>query len=234
MQTVRFVVNNQPLLVHIRDEADQSIAAEIFSLHEYRRAEGTLRETANTIVDGGAHSGMFTLYARRLNPTVPIIAIEPEKNNLELLKKHLVENNVNDVRVIAGALARDYGKRKLIITENSHNHRLLLPAENSDRKNVVVQGFSLRKIIQLCPNTKIGLLKLDIEGGEYEVFEGATDEDFSRISTIIMEYHEHGGQKHQAIEIRLREQGFGVQTFPSKFNKSMGFLWAVNKRTYAK
>jgi len=29
MQTVRFVVNNQPLSVHIRDEADQSIAAEL-------------------------------------------------------------------------------------------------------------------------------------------------------------------------------------------------------------
>lgn len=234
MQTAQFIVNNQLLTIHIRDEVDQSIAAEIFKLHDYRRAESTIKETLAAIIDGGAHSGMFTMYARRLNPTAPIIAIEPEANNLELLQKHLAENKITGVQVVAGALAREYGKRKLIVTLNSHNHRLLLPAENTDRKSVIVQGYSLKKIIKLCPNEQVGLMKLDIEGGEYEVFEGATDEDFARIKTIIMEYHERDGQKHQAIEIRLREQGFSVQTFPSKFDKSMGFLWAINKRAYAK
>jgi hypothetical protein len=71
---------------------------------------------------------------------------------------------------------------------------------------------------------------MDIEGGEYELFSGLTPDDFSSIGAIIMEYHNQGKNTYQVIEQALREQGFGVQIFPSRFDKTMGFLWAKNKR----
>jgi hypothetical protein len=45
-----------------------------------------------------------------------------------------------------------------------------------------------------------------------------------------MEYHNYSGLNYKSIEIQLRENGFGVQIFPSKFDKKMGFIFAKNKR----
>lgn len=230
MQRVHFSVNNHTIQVLLRDEADQSVAAEIFTLREYRIAEELIKTTGDTIIDGGAHSGLFTLYARALNPLVPIVAVEPEEGNLALLKKHLSDNSVRGVEVISGALAGTYGKKKLVLSEDSHNHRLEMPGDEVNQVTAVVQGYSLSDILKRCPSGMVGLLKLDIEGGEYDVFAGADAGVFSRIQAIIMEYHTIDGHRYGEVEQQLREQGFGVQIFPSRFDKSMGFLWAVNKR----
>lgn len=232
MQKKVYTINGRPLAVYLRDDADESVAAEIFALREYRRAEETIKVAKDAVVDGGAHSGLFTLYARSLNVTVPIISLEPEPQNMKLLRRHLEVNKITGVKTVEGALAKTYGKRKLMISKDSHNHRLL-EFNEKDKKNIIVQGYSLSKIIQLCPSRKISLLKLDVEGGEYEVLEGASEGDLSRIKSIIMEYHDSRFHKHASLEEKLREHGFGVQTFPSKFDKTMGFLWAVNKRFYA-
>ena len=93
---------------------------------------------------------------------------------------------------------------------------------------------------------------MDIEGGEYEVFDGMSDDDFAMVNFIILEYHngyeargkdardlsrangqytsQYMGIRHKDIVEKLRANGFGVQVFPSHFDKTMGFVWANNKR----
>jgi len=78
----------------------------------------------------------------------------------------------------------------------------------------------------------MSLLKMDIEGGEYEVFDSMDSDDFSMVNFVILEYHT-SSYKHASgkqIEEKLRVNGFGAQVFPSKFDKTMGFLYARNKR----
>jgi hypothetical protein len=41
---------------------------------------------------------------------------------------------------------------------------------------------------------------------------------------------QHGFFEQALIEKKLRENGFGVEIFPSQFDKTMGFLWAKNKK----
>ena len=45
---------------------------------------------------------------------------------------------------------------------------------------------------------------------------------------MILEYHK--GNEYKVLAEKLRENGFGVQVFPSHFDKTMGFIWANNKR----
>lgn len=228
MNSATYIVNNRTINVALRDEADQSVANEIFKLREYRIAEAAISAAKLPIVDVGAHAGFFTLYARALNPTAPIIAIEPERANVAALQRNLITNDTAGVDVIEGALAADYGKRKLALSHDSHNHRLLSHFAVGDEL-VTVQAYDWAHLLERCPNG-IALMKLDIEGGEYEVFGGATGDDLARVHAIIMEYHDLGRQTHRELEIGLREHGFGVQLFPSHFDKTMGFLWATNKR----
>jgi hypothetical protein len=93
-----------------------------------------------------------------------------------------------------------------------------------------VQIHSLRDFLDNEKIKIVSLLKMDIEGGEYGVFSACMPADFARIKTVIMEYHNYSGSHYKEIETQLRENGFGVQIFPSKFDKKMGFIFAKNKR----
>jgi len=219
-------LNSKNWLVNLRDEADQSVFNEIFKLREYRSAEEIIIKAADPIVDVGAHAGFFSLYCRALNNKVKIFALEPEKNNFEMLKSHLKENKIVGVKPIFGALASETGERLLLISEDSHNHRLAQPGEEGK----LVPVFSLSDFCDKNHIKKISLLKMDVEGAEFEIFDSLTAVDFSKINSIIMEYHNSHGKNFQTIEARLRENGFGVQIFPSHFDKNMGFLLARNKR----
>lgn len=211
----------------MRDDADKSVAAEIFQVREYRMVEDFISTLALPIFDVGAHAGFFSLYARALNSQVPIIALEPEPQNFKTLENNLKTNNTKAVTAIKGALAKKSGKRELALSADSHNHKL--KTSSKEKKIITIQGFDFAYFKKLAPEG-IGLVKMDIEGGEYEIFPNLNPEDFAHVRAIVMEYHDLPDRNHKEIEQILRENGFGVQTFPSKFDKTMGFFWAVNKR----
>lgn len=240
MQNVTIKLGEYSWQVHLRDEADQSVFNEIFKLKEYRSADDVIKNAKHAIVDVGAHAGFFSMYCRSLNTKVKIYAIEPEPANLKLLKQHLTENKISGVEVIPGALAAQTEKRQLVLSTDSHNHHLVgsssgsLFSDYSDttdddvNKTISVQAFSFADFCKKNKITRISLLKMDIEGGEYEVFDGMSAEDFTMVNYVILEYHR--GSEYKNIEEKLRANGFGVQVFPSRFDKTMGFIWANNKR----
>lgn len=205
----------------LRDEADESVRNEIFKLREYRAADVAIKNAVSPILDVGAHAGFFSLYCRALNPKVKIFAIEPEPKNVAALKKHLKENAVSGVRVAACALAGESGRRELVLSPDSHNHALGGPAKNG------VLCFSLADFCRKYKIKNVSLLKMDIEGGEFEVLDSAAAADLAMVKNVILEYHNNN---FRPLERKLRENGFSVQRFPSKFDNKMGFLFARNKR----
>ena len=160
MQFLSLVFKDSKFSVYIRDDADESVMAEIFKHHEYRAVENIIKETAETIVDVGAHAGFFILYARVLNKKAPILAIEPEKENLSVLNRHIKENKIHKVKIIEGALAEKTGQGNLLISKDNHNHRLVDVAP-PDAAVLPVTTFSLSDILTKIKS--IGLLKMDIE-----------------------------------------------------------------------
>ena len=227
MQTVDLKINSHHWQAHWRDEADQSVFNEIFKFDEYRAAKEAIKNAKDPIVDVGAHAGFFTMYCRALNGRVKIFAIEPEAENLRLLKQHLKENRISGVKVVAGVLAEVSGKRRLLLSADSHNHQLLSEAD-SNENSIPVKSFAFSDFCRQNKIKKVSLLKIDIEGGEYEVFAGMSAPDLSMVNFVILEYH--GSKRREEIADKLRVAGFGVQIFPSHFDKTMGFIWANNKR----
>lgn len=226
MATIKYTINKQEISVELRNDADQSVAAEIFKLREYRIAEKTIASLKLPILDVGAHAGFFSLYARALNSKVEIIALEPEPKNIQAFEDNIKNNKIKNITLVKGALAKKYETRILSVSSDSHNHKL---SQGEVGHTITVQGYDVESLKKIFPNG-VGLMKMDIEGGEYEIFENLRPEEFLQIRAIVMEYHDLPGKKHQALDQILRENGFGVQTFPSKFDKTMGFLWATNKR----
>jgi hypothetical protein len=133
--------------------------------------------------------------------------------------------------VVAGALAAISGQRKLLISSDSINHRLVLADEETmGGQTEEVTVYSLADFCQKFKLKKISLIKIDIEGGEYEVVSNFKKQDWSKIGALVLEYHNQGDSGRDLLEQTLRVNGFSVQNFPSHFDKQLGFLLAVNKR----
>lgn len=237
MNKLDFKFNFQDFSVSLPDEASQSVWAEIFKEREYKAAEQTISQATDPIVDVGAHVGLFVLYVRSLNLSSLVYSLEPEEKNFDLLQKNIKDNKLSKIKPLQIALGGRSESGNLIVTIDSHNHHLenapavrISENEQNLQTNQSVQILSLRDFFVQEKIKIVSLLKMDIEGGEYDVFSACMPADFARIKTVIMEYHNYSGFNYKEIENQFRENGFGVQIFPSKFDKNMGFVFAKNKR----
>lgn len=232
LNKLQYKFNGNNISVFIRDDVDFSVFNEIFKYREYKSCENVLKNSKNgVVVDIGAHAGFFSIYSYCLNKNIKIYAIEPEKNNLEYLSLNKKENKINNIKIIEGAITKSSGYGKLAITDDSINNYVL----SEDGANINFQNiktFSLKDFFSLNKIDRVLLLKLDIEGGEYEIFENISYDTINKVDNIILEYHlkNKGGYDQIFLEKILRNNGFSVQLFPSGFDKTMGFILARNKR----
>lgn len=221
--------NNTKITGYWRDQADESVWTEIFKLREYRQAEEIIKNSKKVILDIGAHAGFFALYCRVLNSETKIICVEPEPQNIKILNEHLQLNKIPNVEVEPSALAEKSGRREMFVSSDSSFHFLLADGEKTDSK-ITVNCLSLRDLCKKYRIDSIDIMKMDIEGGEYELFNGWTEDDWKMISTIIMEYHDFKKNKHNTLREILRKNGFSVEEHPSKFENTLGFYFARNKK----
>jgi len=234
METQNYTLAGRQIALFIRDNVDRSVSAEIYKHREYRRSEKAIIDAEKAIIDAGAHAGFFSIYCRILNSRVRIIALEPEPKNYDLLLKNLALNKIADVDTVPAALSGLSGKAKLLLAEDSHNHALIAGSNNKPGQILSVNAISLGDLVKKYKIKIVDLLKMDIEGGEYDVIENLSSFDFGQIKNIVFEYHNWGGKNYRRLEIILRENGFGVEIFPSKFDKKLGFIFASNKKIRGK
>lgn len=232
---IQYKFNNKNISVYIRDDVDFSVFNEIFKYREYKSCEEVLiNANKGIVVDVGAHIGFFSIYSYCLNTKVKIYAIEPEKNNLDYLSLNKKENKIENIKIIDCAITEKTRDGELVVTDDSINNYVLLSEdfEDSKLKFQKIKIFSLEDFFINNKIDRVLLLKMDIEGGEYKIFESIKYETLSKIDNIILEYHLDNaiGYDQKFLENILRVNGFSVQFFPSGFDKKMGFILARNKR----
>ena len=237
MNKYNYKFNNVGFNYYLRDDVDFSVFTEIFKLLEYKSSVDAIKNAINPIIDIGAHVGFFSIFANCLNNDVKIYSIEPEKNNFELLNKHKEENKVINIKTFKCAIGKETRDGELIIKEDSINHKIKKGEKLKTKKREKEEGifqdvriFSLKDFFDENKIKKVSLIKMDIEGGEYDIIENLDNDDFSKIGAFVLETHDSKTKNRKCLEEILRENGFSVQTFPSKFDKDLGFIFAINKR----
>lgn len=216
--TKKIKYNNQQIIVTIRSDADDSVFNEIFTERDYKDLEDTIKVAKNQIIDIGGHTGMFAIYARTLNPNVPITTYEPSQENFTILKENLKQNHIKNITAKNLAISDKQGQSTLYLSEDSHNHSLLQKTD----KTQTTQTTTLAKIVK----TQTNLVKIDAEGAEFEIIESTPIETLRLIKTIYIEYH----QKDPApLTQKLQNAGFRTQKTPSHYDKTMGFILATQR-----
>lgn len=157
--------------------------------------EATLRKylyPGAVFIDLGANEGYFTVIASGLvGPSGQVIAIEPQFRLQSVIAANLALNNCFNVRLARAVVAGRTEPVELSMTsEINSGASSLFPATKYRLPTEAVQGYTLADFLNRCAVGGCELMKVDIEGAEYDVFMAAGDVLRSGIiRTIAIEFH---------------------------------------------
>lgn len=137
----------------------------------------------DVVADVGANIGYYTLLmARRAKK---VYAIEPDGEIFSILKKNVEENNLKNVVLINAAAGAK--KEKVKYFKNEENYGDGRVVENKNGK--FVGNVSCLRLDEILQNEqKISLIKVDTQGYEPEVMEGAKNIIEKDSPVLFLEY----------------------------------------------
>ena len=166
-----------------------------------------------TVVDLGANMGFFTCQAAAAAPEIRVVSVEPLTPYREILLKNISENRFDRVTVVAGAICGEPGQTiPLTVWYNAAGELKTgqVPPDAARVETINAKGHTLPEVFALGNIGRCDLLKVDIEGAEYGLFEKITPALWLKISRVVMEVHKdetHSGR--EIVEI-LERNGFRV------------------------
>jgi len=143
------------------------------------------------VVDIGANIGYYTLIAAKLVESKgKVYAFEPEPNNYRLLIKNIEVNGYNNVIPIQKGVSNKPGKTKLFISKTVLSS-LSFSEDNVPEKKefVMVETITLEKFFE---DSKVDFIKMDTEGAEGLIIEGAGKVLKKNDLKIAMEFWPYG------------------------------------------
>jgi FkbM family methyltransferase len=182
-----------------------------------------------TVVDIGGGLGDFAVCVAHAHPGCTVHAYEPFPQSYALLRDNLALNGVEDnVRAFpqavlgrAGTVTLDTGTGVPV----RHRTADLAPDESGDPGALAVASVTLDDALRDLP--RCDFLKIDCEGGEYEILFNASAATLAKLRHVALEYHEGVTRYTRADLARFFEQhGFRVRTTPNPAHRHIGFLHA--------
>lgn len=149
----------------------------------YKQYESPLPFPVKTIIDAGANIGLSTLAFHIRFPEARILAIEPDRANLEMLRRNVA--GIHQITIIPGALWSHRTQLSFLEEANaSFASRLSQEGKNT------VEAYGLADLLAQYGIEQVDLLKVDIEGAEKQVFEKGSETWLPKVSALMIELHD--------------------------------------------
>jgi FkbM family methyltransferase len=137
------------------------------------------------IIDGGANIGLASLYFHNLYPSATILAVEPEPSNYQLLKLNVAA--YPQILAIHAALWTRHQKLR-IQNEGANKWEFRVePADSGEH----IHAYTISDLLCIAKSEVIDILKLDIEGAEYELFSKGYEGWIDKVKIIMIELHDY-------------------------------------------
>jgi FkbM family methyltransferase len=219
-----------------RSKMDVWIIKETCIDRDYERGAVPV-EDGWTVVDIGAGAGDFAISVALRGPRSRVFAFEPWRESFDLMRENLALNNLSNVQPFPEAVA---GKRgELVLStptgiEGQHRTSDAAGAPSPSDSGVRVPAVPLSEVLDRSGIAVCDFLKIDCEGGEYDILFHAGEEALGRIRHIAMEYHDGVTPwSHRDLVAFLESHGFTTRRRPSPAHANLGFLFAANRRLAA-
>lgn len=166
----------------------------------------------DSIWDVGANQGQFAFMAHSVWPQLPIYSFEPDPDCFNLLQQNFDKFQISGkpFNIGLGAERGDLELRRY--ADNVNNSFLPRPQDQHVLQDkVTVHCTTLNEIAASLAETKSAFLKLDVQGFELAVLEGASD--FLRrcryvLAEVAFSPSYTGGAHAEEVMLVLRNQGF--------------------------
>lgn len=150
-------------------------------------------------IDAGAHIGRYTLKAAgAVGVSGKVIAFEPNQENADLLRENCNLNGFQWVEIEKAALGAEDGMITLYHGEDGATNTVLASwydvfQPDNDAQSIRKSEIPIRRLQSFVKDKgleRIDLLKVDVEGAEMLLFEGAEELFIKKvIKSIICEVH---------------------------------------------
>jgi FkbM family methyltransferase len=201
------------------DLSRQAYIAGCFEPNEFALLDRLLKP-GMTFLDVGANEGYYTVFAaKRVGSAGAVWAFEPSTRELERLRENLCINRL-DVRIFPHALADAAGTADLAIGESEHAGHNTLGKFAYAIAQVRTETVELRRLDDIVAESspaRIDILKIDVEGAEWRVLNGARETLQRYRPVVLFEMAEEslksqGSSREQVLEL-LHSAGYRLYTF---------------------
>ena len=177
-----------------------------------------------SVIDIGANVGLFTELAIRKGAK-KVKSVEINDVAIDIFKS--LHNNEN-VELITEAISKEMGEIDIFI--NSENSLISSVDSSPNMIKNTVKSIGLNDLIK----EKVDLVKIDVEGAEYEIFEGASGKTLKKVNFFLIEFHNNfGGILRDDILNKLEDNGFEYTLYQDNCI-SKASEWEENGTIFAK
>jgi len=167
--------------IYLPDDSIWALMREIYMLEAYPPFESL----KGVVIDAGAHAGAFAIPASFFADRV--VAVEPNPFLVKILELNAILNRRENVDILPYALFQS----SKTIYFNPDELTSVMGRVSKDGK-IEVKTISLDEIVERYG--EIELLKIDIEGAEYDVIFNSKPETLKKIKRIVGELHYREGE----------------------------------------
>lgn len=175
-------IDGEPVVFTSVDRCQYEVYEEVITKNEYSKLK---INKDSIVIDAGANVGMFSLLALSRGAK-KVYSIEPVFKTFRALEKNL-EKYSDRVEVFCFGLGGSTRSETLYTNGWSTINSLFQLNENQS-KEIQVNYKDINAFMGLVEQD-IDIMKIDVEGSEYEIFYRITDENILRVKSLVMEYH---------------------------------------------
>lgn len=160
------------------------------------------------ILDIGGFIGTTSRAFKHLHPGAEIVAVEAHDQTFELLRSNSMDGSAYKA-IHAGVVGRSVGSVWSASSnpeQNDVNYTSFTPVDGSNTTSVQVQALRIQDVLDLVEWDTVDFVKIDIEGGEYDLFTENPAIWLERVNDEIhIEFHKtdecRAGWKHAVAEL---------------------------------
>jgi FkbM family methyltransferase len=223
------LVQQRPIVYRLQNGVELSACTRTYDLHiineiwmdnVYTPSPGFSIRDGWVVADVGGHKGIFSVFAATRARNVKVYTFEPAPDNFALLSFNIQRNKLSNVKIFNVAVSGADGESTLHLYPDCAQNGFLQrsnPALGPVR-DIKVETWSLERVLKAIASP-VSLLKIDIEGLEYEALLSCPADVFQTVERIALEYHDDRVRTaHRVSELvdSLNGRGFSTLVNPSR------------------
>jgi FkbM family methyltransferase len=194
---------------HGQGDSPLYIFKEIFVEECYTRSNFFRPRRWHTVLDLGANIGSFAIYLQWRARGIRVHCFEPAEETRNRLEQNIRINNLDKHVSVYPLAVSDRPGVAYLKQARKTGVRSLFENKHSIGVGEEVECISLQQALDQCGVDRVDFLKVDVEGAEIEVFEGACGRIWNRIERVALEFHDvhRAGCRNRVLHV-LRANGF--------------------------